>query len=84
MNFESGELLTACVASLLADDSAGPPEVVVVDNGSSDGSVARLRDAHPDVRVVTPGHNLGYAAAAEHAANFVLSRGILAGKRLCA
>ena len=64
VNYEAGDLLTACVTSLLADDSAGPPEIVVVDNGSRDGSVSRLQAAHPDVAVVVPGHNLGYAAAA--------------------
>jgi len=52
------------VRSLFADDSAGPPEVVVVDNGSTDGSITALRAALPDVRVVTAGRNLGYAAAA--------------------
>ena len=30
----------------------------------ADGSVAALRAVLPDVRVITPGHNLGYAAAA--------------------
>lgn len=68
VNYEAGELLTVCVRSLLADtggpDGAGAPEVVVVDNGSTDGSIAALRAALPDVRVITPGHNLGYAAAA--------------------
>jgi N-acetylglucosaminyl-diphospho-decaprenol L-rhamnosyltransferase len=65
VNYEAGDALTACVTSLLADDSAGgPPEVVVVDNGSTDGSVARLRADHPDVAVITPGTNAGYAAAA--------------------
>lgn len=65
VNFEAGDALTACVESLLADTSAGgPPEVVVVDNGSADGSVARLRAAVPDVRVVDAGGNVGYAAAA--------------------
>jgi N-acetylglucosaminyl-diphospho-decaprenol L-rhamnosyltransferase len=65
VNFESGDALTECVRSLLADDSAGgPPEVVVVDNGSTDGSVATLRAAFPDVTVLGPGANLGYARAA--------------------
>ena len=65
VNYEAGDALTGCVRSLLADGSAGgPPEVVVVDNGSSDGSVATLRRELPDVRVVDPGGNLGYATAA--------------------
>ncbi|MDQ1431565.1 MAG: N-acetylglucosaminyl-diphospho-decaprenol L-rhamnosyltransferase [Actinomycetota bacterium] len=64
VNYESGPLLLACVESLLADTSAGAPEVVVVDNGSRDGSIAVLREARPAVRVIEPGRNLGYAAAA--------------------
>lgn len=64
VNYESGPLLVQCVRSLLDDTSAGPPEVVVVDNGSSDGSVDGLRAAFPDVAVLTPGRNLGYAGAA--------------------
>jgi N-acetylglucosaminyl-diphospho-decaprenol L-rhamnosyltransferase len=64
VNYESGALLRECVESLLADTSAGDAEVVVVDNGSQDGSVDGLREAFPDVAVVTPGRNLGYSAAA--------------------
>lgn len=65
VNYEAGDALVGCVRSLLADRSAGAaPEVVVVDNGSSDGSVARLRAVHPEVRVVDVGGNVGYAAAA--------------------
>jgi len=64
VNYESGALLRECVESLLADTSAGDPEVVVVDNGSQDGSVDGLRVAFPDVAVVTPGRNLGYSAGA--------------------
>ena len=46
VNYESGGLLRGAVDSLSADDSAGAPEIVVVDNGSRDGSVAQLRDAY--------------------------------------
>ena len=39
VNYESGSLLADCVRSVLADTSAGEVELVVVDNGSDDGSV---------------------------------------------
>ena len=40
----------------------------MVDNGSSDGSVAWLRSAWPDVKVLELGQNLGYAAACNRGA----------------
>lgn len=64
VNYEAGDALAECVASLLADGSAGPVDVVVVDNGSTDGSVRTLRAAFPDVRVVDVAANPGYGAAA--------------------
>lgn len=64
VNFNAGALLTECIGSLLADRSAGVAEIVVVDNGSTDGSVAELRAAVPDVSVIEPRANLGYARAA--------------------
>jgi N-acetylglucosaminyl-diphospho-decaprenol L-rhamnosyltransferase len=64
VNYEAGALLTDCVRSILADTSAGPPEVVVVDNGSRDGSVELLVDAFADVQVVRAPGNVGYARAA--------------------
>jgi GT2 family glycosyltransferase len=35
------------------------PPVVVVDNGSSDGTAEAVRSGHPSVRLLTPGRNLG-------------------------
>ncbi len=64
VNFRSGSMLTDCVDALIADGSAGTPEIVVVDNGSEDGSVDTLRSRYPDVPVLRPGANLGYARAA--------------------
>jgi N-acetylglucosaminyl-diphospho-decaprenol L-rhamnosyltransferase len=63
VNFDSGPLLASCVRSLLADDSAGRCEVVVVDNASADDSSASV-SAVPGVRVVAAGANVGYARAA--------------------
>jgi N-acetylglucosaminyl-diphospho-decaprenol L-rhamnosyltransferase len=62
VNYNAGPALVACVASVLAQDP--PPELVVVDNASTDGSLEALREAHPGVRVVRSGGNLGYARAA--------------------
>jgi N-acetylglucosaminyl-diphospho-decaprenol L-rhamnosyltransferase len=64
VNYEAGALLTDCVRTVLADTSAGEVDLVVVDNGSTDGSVDALRAAVPGVRVVRSPGNVGYARAA--------------------
>lgn len=64
VNYEGGDHLLACARSLLDDTSAGaPPEVVVVDHGSADGSVETLARTLPGVAVLRSA-NLGYAAGA--------------------
>jgi GT2 family glycosyltransferase len=63
VEYESGPLLAECVDALLADDSAGPVELVVVNNGSTGPSVVALRGRHPDVTVMEPHTNLGYSRA---------------------
>jgi N-acetylglucosaminyl-diphospho-decaprenol L-rhamnosyltransferase len=62
VNYNAGDALAGCVASVLAQEPA--PELVVVDNASTDSSVEALRRSHPGVRVVQSGANLGYARAA--------------------
>lgn len=45
------------------DHVEGPPLLrVVVDNGSTDDSVARLRRERPDIELLETGENLGFAA----------------------
>lgn len=64
VNFNAGPLLAESVRAALA--STGPVEVVVVDNGSTDGSLERLRSAaggDPRVRIREMGSNLGFARA---------------------
>lgn len=53
-----------CVDSLFADNSA-PFELIMVDNGSTDGTGAYLQELqrkHPGVRVITNRSNRGFAA----------------------
>jgi N-acetylglucosaminyl-diphospho-decaprenol L-rhamnosyltransferase len=65
VNHDAGALLDRCVRSVLADASAGSaPEVVVVDNASTDGSARALASALPEVTVVSAPGNVGYARAA--------------------
>jgi GT2 family glycosyltransferase len=55
-----------CMASLLANTLHPEYEVVVVDNGSRDGTAPYLADlgsGHARVRVVLNGHNAGFPAA---------------------
>jgi len=63
VNFNCGELLTACVHAAL--DSTVPVEVFVSDNGSSDGSINFLECSIKDRRlnIERNGKNLGFAAA---------------------
>lgn len=65
INRDRRDLLLRCLESLVATD--WPHEIVVVDNGSSDGSVAAVRDRHPSIRVVDAGTNLGFAGGANAA-----------------
>jgi N-acetylglucosaminyl-diphospho-decaprenol L-rhamnosyltransferase len=57
INHDAGDALLTCVASLRA---AGVRDVVVVDNASSDGSLARLAASDLDAVLVPTGRNLGY------------------------
>jgi len=58
VTYNSAGYIGACLDSLAK--SPVPLDVVVVDNGSSDGTAAAVRRAHPSVVVVAQA-NLGYA-----------------------
>jgi GT2 family glycosyltransferase/2-polyprenyl-3-methyl-5-hydroxy-6-metoxy-1,4-benzoquinol methylase len=62
VNWNGAALLPACLASM--QDQDYPPEryrVVVVDNGSTDDSVASVRRDFPGVTVLEAKENLGFA-----------------------
>ena len=60
-NWNGRDLLERFVPSWLAAIAPHPgSEVLVVDNGSSDGSAAWLREHYPQVRVLALEKNLGF------------------------
>jgi GT2 family glycosyltransferase len=64
-----------CLDSLL-DLTYPNVEAVLVDNGSTDGSVERLEAEFPSVDVVHTGENLGYAGGMNVGTREVLDRGV--------
>jgi len=48
----------SCLSSL--KEQTVPLDLIVVDNGSADGSEAAIRQAHPDITLLQTGRNLGY------------------------
>ncbi len=61
VNYNTSDITVQAVTSVLACAGKLRLEVIVVDNASSDGSVAALRAAHPEITVIDAGHNGGYA-----------------------
>jgi GT2 family glycosyltransferase len=62
-NYNGRNLLETCLASLEAEETAVDAGVIVVDNGSSDGSVEWLMEDRPDIGVVALDSNRGFARA---------------------
>jgi N-acetylglucosaminyl-diphospho-decaprenol L-rhamnosyltransferase len=60
VSYQTRDLLRECLASL-----HGAGDVWVVDNGSTDGSQAMVREEFGWATLVEPGENLGYGAAVD-------------------
>lgn len=61
-NWNGRRWLPACLAAI-GDQTQAPAEVIVVDNGSSDGSLEYVRTEHPEVRLIELHTNTGFAHA---------------------
>jgi Predicted glycosyltransferases len=63
VNWNVRELLRRCLHSVLNPTSGVALEVIVVDNGSTDGSIEMVRQEFPTVRLIANSDNRGFPAA---------------------
>lgn len=69
VNFNGARHLEACFESLVAQEYPGDcVELILVDNGSSDGSLELLAQRFPMVRVLANERNLGFSPAVNQGA----------------
>lgn len=69
VNWNTRGLLSDCLQSVQATAGDIVSEVIVVDNGSSDGSQAMLAERFPDVRLLQNAENVGFARACNQGVN---------------
>jgi N-acetylglucosaminyl-diphospho-decaprenol L-rhamnosyltransferase len=63
VSYQCRDLLLDCLASLRAHPLGVPTQVVVVDNGSTDGTIEMVRKDFPDVELIPSSENLGFSRA---------------------
>lgn len=64
-NYNGKEYLEDCLKSVLASKLA-PAEIIVVDNGSKDGSAENAKRNYPEVIFIEHSENLGFTGAVNH------------------
>jgi len=74
-NFNGKELLESCLKTIKANTSFSNYEIIVVDNGSTDGSVEKIRKDFPEVLLITNPQNFGFSKACNQGARLALERG---------
>jgi len=74
-NFNGKELLENCLRTIKANTSFQNYEIIVVDNGSTDGSVEKIRKDFPEVLLITNPQNFGFSKACNQGARLALERG---------
>jgi GT2 family glycosyltransferase len=74
LNWNGYQMTSDCIGSLMAMDAADY-EIVVVDNGSGDGSAGLLARDFPQITMLSQSSNLGFAAGCNVGMRYALARG---------
>lgn len=77
VTWNSRAVVLACLQSIVDRTGSLDVEAIVVDNASSDGTVAAIRGAFPGVLLIAHGGNLGFPAANNDALSHARGRHIL-------
>jgi len=77
VNWNTRRYLEQALASVLDSGSAIGLQVVVVDNGSEDGSAEMVRERFPGVTLLESGENLGFARGYNRAAREAAGRHLM-------
>jgi len=77
VNWNVREMLRNCLKSIYQETKDINFEIIVVDNGSKDGSVQMLRQEFPEVILIQNQDNLGFAAANNQGINRARAKYIL-------
>jgi N-acetylglucosaminyl-diphospho-decaprenol L-rhamnosyltransferase len=71
VNWNGGELLRRCLASVRRQTDPASVQVIVIDNNSADGSREMAQSEFPGMRVINSGGNLGFGKANNLARQYV-------------
>lgn len=63
VNYNAGDYLYDCVKSLRKDEKLLDLDIWLVDNASIDGSLARIAENFPEVKIIRNDKNIGFGAA---------------------
>ncbi|MCR4405868.1 MAG: glycosyltransferase family 2 protein [Anaerolineae bacterium] len=77
VNWNTRDLLAQCLRSVYRTTSGLDLEIIVVDNASTDGSVAMVKEQFPQVRIIANAENVGFVRANNQALTHCQGRYVL-------
>lgn len=69
VTYNSEGQIRECLESVIAQRKHVTQQIIVVDNHSKDGTVDVIRDGFPEVELLLPGENLGFAKGVNYGVN---------------